>query len=89
MCLKSDNTFAVPVGFAACRWLWGICGQCFVETAVAATGAAVAAAAAAVAAAVGVSGEPLAEPNREKYILRFQKETDRNAWSRYATVKAP
>lgn len=27
------NIFTVPVDFAASQWLWGICGQCFVEAA--------------------------------------------------------
>lgn len=57
---ENDNIFTVPVGFAACRWLSGTCGQRFVETAVAVT-----AAAAVDAAAEGVSAEPLGEPKRK------------------------
>lgn len=49
----------VPVGFAVCRWLLGICGHCSVETAVAVAGAA---------AAGEVTAEPLGEPKRENNV---------------------
>lgn len=57
---ENDNIFTVPVGFGACRWLSGTCGQCFVETAAAVT----VTADAVDAAAAGVSVEPLGEPRR-------------------------
>lgn len=55
---QRDNIITLPVGSAAFRLLWGICGPRFVEAAVAAAD---------VAAAVGEEfAEPLGAPEREK-----------------------
>lgn len=51
------RTTTIPAGFAACRWLWGICDQYFAETAVAVAGIA--------AVAEEVFAEPFEEPRRE------------------------